>query len=555
MDRIVLTPEHVRGLGNIIGDKSIGDFAGRYCTVSSATDTVGGQSESVWKTTRTNQAYSLSVDYPVKVSTNTDFDVSVSVSSGTVFFYCIWNNEVYSTDSKVSSHTFSLPAVMSGRNTVTVYCSSTDGGSVLASRSVPIIIDDTSSTVKVVDTLNLTESGMSTDVFAEYKVGDVGVPWNTVYFYEVYDKLLRWLRSNPSMVESDSTVDVGALLVDSDGSRVPNETVYFYEAYEGVRINLTRNVNILESGDTLSLSAKVRDGDESIITGEAVSFYRNGELLGTGESDSTGVATYEYTGTGFDGEGVSFTAEYGDGVSRGVNVADYILYDSGVTGSAVDKYTYGSNITRSVSENGTKFTNTSGGGAYVYFGASGGYSQNNEYTFEFYTVSHNFVQFGVQVGDNKYPASTSNDGVTCKLTVKNKVAKFYIDNELDTTRTITGDSNLKFYLRTGNSEGNYITVRDVRLYLNDKIQLTSSNSSITTSDSVSLTATLNRALPAGKEVLFDIYKNGQNITTLTGTTNSSGEATATFSPTVAGEYTIKTTYQDIESNTITITVT
>ena len=324
MDRIVLTPEQVRGLGNIVGDKSIGAFAGRYCTVSSATDTVGGQSESVWKTTRTNTAYSLTVDYPVKVTPNSNFDVSVSVSSGTVFFYCIWNNEVYSTSSKVSSYTFSLPAVMSGRNTVTVYCSSTDGGSVLASRSVPVIVDDASSTVKMVDTLNLTESGVSTDVFAEYKVGDVGVAWDTVYFYEVYDKLLRWLRSSPEMVESGSSVDVGALLVDSDGSRVPGETVYFYEAYEGVRINLTRSVNILENGDTLSLTAKVRDGDESLITGETVSFYRNGELLGTGTSDSTGVATYEYEGTGFDGDDVSFVAGYGDGVSSPVNVKDYL---------------------------------------------------------------------------------------------------------------------------------------------------------------------------------------------------------------------------------------
>ena len=119
---------------------------------------------------------------------------------------------------------------------------------------------------------------------------------------------------------------------------------------------LTGTSNILSNyhNETCTLSATVLDSNNQGVSGETVTFYNGSTSIGTGTTNSSGVATKTYSSTGV-GD-VSFTAECSNVTSSAYTVEDCLWFDAAVTGNthSSDYSNFGSAPTLTVTSDGMK---------------------------------------------------------------------------------------------------------------------------------------------------------------------------------------------------------
>ncbi|WP_295588807.1 hypothetical protein [uncultured Methanobrevibacter sp.] len=115
MDKLILNPEGIRGLGNILPSKSSSDFRNYQCKVSSSTDTVNGESMTVFSLSALNGAI-LEINSGNFFSSASSFNVSCklkkgSTAIGSASVTCIVNDTNVLTGNTNSSGnvTFSIP--------------------------------------------------------------------------------------------------------------------------------------------------------------------------------------------------------------------------------------------------------------------------------------------------------------------------------------------------------------------------------------------------------------------------------------------------------------
>ena len=96
-----------------------------------------------------------------------------------------------------------------------------------------------------------------------------------------------------------------------------SEDVYTLTALRGIFISLTASSSSINVGSNLTLSATVMD-DDTPVSGVSVSFYDGTTSLGTGTTNSSGVATYITSSLSAGSH--SLSAGYDDKTSNTVNV-------------------------------------------------------------------------------------------------------------------------------------------------------------------------------------------------------------------------------------------
>ena len=330
VEKITIQPREVRGLGNIVSEKTSKEFLADGCRVQQQTTTVNNVSRKTFSAdggvsvlTKTK----LVVEGPTLVDLRDEsmvfkatlYDMPAETIVTGHIVRCLVNGEIYEKSTGSSgTATFTIPnefeegvynltfvfntiqqRAWSYRNwTITVADESDLGLCVLPiARTIQTGIVDTvlaryttgawgikgkvihfferylESTLNLLSSKNISFIGDVTGLTAIYRdENGSGIQDTLIYFFERY--LLSSLRlSIPDNVQTGTVVPVSAVLRDDDGSGVYNETVYFFERYAPLDVRTGFSMPVMEIGDTNTVSAYLRDEDGSGIVGETVYFY------------------------------------------------------------------------------------------------------------------------------------------------------------------------------------------------------------------------------------------------------------------------------------------
>ena len=333
MEKIIVNPLEVRGLGNIVSPKTIEDFMvfdselsfedGLYTLVYDASISVGG---SVVCT-----AEVLSGGEPVSGETVSFYDGTSllgtdETDSDGIATYTASSLSVgsHSLTAEALDKSSSAVSVTVNKLTSTITLSVPSTGTVGTSYTISGTLVPTSGSVKLYensvlkDTLTVTGGSFSKAITQNSE--------GTYSYYAVFEG---------SSTYSSVTSSTGSIVV-SDVPPVPVVT----------SVSLTADKSILSYYDSESatLSATVLDSNDDPMEGVTVTFYNGSTSMGTADTNSSGVATKSYASTG--AGDLSFTASVGTISSETYSIIDAYKYTS--DGSGLDgTFTTGSDGTYS----------------------------------------------------------------------------------------------------------------------------------------------------------------------------------------------------------------
>lgn len=329
MEKIIVNPLNVRGLGNVVdADNTLGEYNSHLTTV---TDLTYG---SVWNSEYLTGSYII-LSYDKVIASIGDLTVSLTLKDntdtviGSVSVSCYFNGETYTATTNSSGvASFTLPVTETGHHTFKVVYSGTNSiagciklGSFYCGELESIELISTNEIFQDDDTIHLIGL-LSPDV-----------PGVSINFYEIYTPTTLTVSSDKTIFQSGETATIKAVLRDEDGSRIKGETIYFYDDSGYVppapaSVSLTADTNILSyyNSESATLSATVRDEHNHPVIYTIVEFFKNGTSLGTATTNGNGVATKTYSSTG-SGD-VSFTATASGVTSSPVTIEDCVYYNT-----------------------------------------------------------------------------------------------------------------------------------------------------------------------------------------------------------------------------------
>ena len=209
--------------------------------------------------------------------------------------------------------------------------------------------------------------------------------------------------------------------------------------------------NVIQSGDVVTMEGRLYKNGV-LAKNTVLDVYKNGAMVGTVNTGSTGVASYNYTGLGV-GE-TEFYFKYGSFVSEPYSVLDTLAYDKGILDDPQtnDIYSRTSSITRSSDGTGTVFSNSDWNNCFILNGSSQDWS-NSGLAVEFEVLSltgSGESRFTVNDGSSKH-TTLKNTG-THKFTISNGVIKYFVggtqvgsdvsyDNTVSTVKLILINTN------------------------------------------------------------------------------------------------------------------
>ena len=275
MEKIVITPNEVRALGNIVSHKSKNDFIGSK--ISQGTATVQGITSTVYTSTYLPLS-KLTVEGPHQLNSDKTLTLNVTVKdnrnrpihSGRV--YCkVSETKTYSASINSNGEAIlKIPSMPDGRYTLKVYyLGTTDiSGSF---RNFTVVWGD-ELLLKLFTNNDAFMKDEFTEFFGSLTASDVGVPGVQVDFYEEF--ILSFIRANASkkIFQADETVDVTARVSDEDGSGIAEQLVEFYETFN-INFTLNASPSIIGGGGYSEVNAQLHDSDGSPIRGQLVEFY------------------------------------------------------------------------------------------------------------------------------------------------------------------------------------------------------------------------------------------------------------------------------------------
>lgn len=275
MEKIIVKPKSVRCLGNIVSPKSIGSFLGDNIKVTSSTDSAYG---TVFTGEYLSGSY-IQLEYDKCISSeDTSFTVSATLKKN------IDNSAITST-----------PVYFNVNGNVTY--ANTNGNGV-ASITIPV-------------------DGSSEYNLNVYWPGDssVAAGCKVTAKIAVVDSYSLDFFTDKSILQTDDTSYLVARVTGTsptgDVVGVPGQTVLFYEEYlPGIRFFADKN--IMQSGDNCDLSAQLIDAEDGSLvrkSGVGVKFYQQNVTSLTdpltsdnhlfGVSNATGELTYSSDGMKF----------------------------------------------------------------------------------------------------------------------------------------------------------------------------------------------------------------------------------------------------------------
>ena len=260
-EKIIVSPQRVRCLGDVVSPKAVSDFDKVSCTLSSSSDTVYG--------TVYSESYlagsTLSLVYDGLIGSETEsFTVSATL-----------NDSIGSAISSVSVY-LSLNGVVT---------SATTNSSGVATFNVSTVEEATEYLFKVYYTG--TDSVCGSYAYGCVRVGDVtGLT----------------LNGSPSVIQSGDKSNIWAKLTGT--GNLQGALVKFYEVWTP-SIRLSGDKSVIQSGDSVDLSAQLCDSDGSLVreAGHNITFgveqdtitMFNGTETFTRANDRTGTLNIEYT--------------------------------------------------------------------------------------------------------------------------------------------------------------------------------------------------------------------------------------------------------------------
>ena len=319
MEKIIITPNEVRALGNIVSPKSKNDFLGSK--ISQGTATVQGIPSTVYtstylpisKLTVTGEHY-LQSDKTLKLNIRVQDNHNNPIRSGTV--YCTVQNRTYTATIKSNGTcTLNITGLTDGLHTLKIYYPGTSsiGGSfrdftVVVGEDLVLELFCTNGLVQpgeyselfgILSSMGIGVPGVKVDFYEEFilsfikayaskpilqigetvdinaRVSDIdgsGIAEQLVKFYEEFD-ITFILDATPSIIQTDEYSEITVQLRDVDGSAIQNQLVKFYEEYEASHINVYANTHLIQTGSTAEIYSRVSDEDGSAIPGMQVKFY------------------------------------------------------------------------------------------------------------------------------------------------------------------------------------------------------------------------------------------------------------------------------------------
>ena len=246
MEKIIVKPNEVRALGDIVSPKTSSDFLPYQSTISSGTDTDYGT------------VYTSGVLAGSYLTITDDRWITPSDSSFTV--HAVLKN---SSDTVITS--------------ARVYCTVNED---------TVLSGTTNSSGKVAFTVPLVDNVCIYDLLFTYE-GSLSVA-GCFRGFRVYTGGDEWeldLIGEKSIIQTDET-DILVARVTGENCNteivgVPGQVVYFFEEWTP-NVRLSGTANIIQSGDTDVLTAQLIDNEDGSIvkeSGHTVYFYEQGQTI------------------------------------------------------------------------------------------------------------------------------------------------------------------------------------------------------------------------------------------------------------------------------------
>lgn len=346
VEKFIVNPSEVRGLGDVVSPKSTHDFLDYNGIVTISTDSDYGTvfTESyrsgaslVLENSRSigSGVGSFTVKATLKNSSNTAI-------SGVTVHLVVNGNDVTGTTNNNGVVNFTVSRVSGVRkySLTAYYIGDSNNGGCFATSSV--FVNGDLEEFTLLSDKPIIQVGDDCNVFATLLDEDgEGLAMQEVMFYQEWTPGIKLgVEANP--IQSGTGIDLSAQLVDTtDGSliREAGHTVNFYiEAEPITTLTLTSNKSVLSyaDSDTCTLTATYTENDTG-VSGKTVEIYKGSTKLGNATDNGDGTYTYTLASSG--AGDLSLTAKVGSLVSEIYSISDRIVYDDASSDKS-SKYSY-----------------------------------------------------------------------------------------------------------------------------------------------------------------------------------------------------------------------
>lgn len=356
-EKITLTPNEVRGLGNIVSEKTEKNFLPVDCRIHAPQQaTVNGVTRDVFlvdmSPAGTLVDTYITVDGPSIVELSDEeitFNVALHRSDGvrvkTVPLVCMTGDSVLEVTSDDYGYAeFTVPNTFEeGRYTFT-FASQTivvqDGvrfDNAYHNHSFVVVGDSGESYFELMCPDNQIQMNAVAHLIGRFCVDGVGIPGSTLYFFEEFTKsVLRCSASVESFVSGETSV-LSVECKDSDGSAVQEAPVYFFvesdsEVYD---ILLTASKSQVMMGETSIFTVTAIDEKGRGVPGVSIKIMKHTSTptqLASVTTGADGTATYTYTGTGAGDFEVQAEGSDPPRYSNYVEISDYFTTGTDISG-------------------------------------------------------------------------------------------------------------------------------------------------------------------------------------------------------------------------------
>lgn len=306
----------------------------------------------------------------------------------------------------------------------------------------------------------LTIDGTSTDIFCET---DTNTTYNTATA-SANGLMSKEDKVKLNNIDLDKIQD-GATYVSID------DDLNLYIGYDPITdILLTSDKSVIQSGQTATLTSTAKNGN-ALLEGVPISFYAGNDYLGSAVTNSNGIGTFSYTGTGAGSKQI--TAKGGSVQSEPYSVLDCIFYDDGVSTPHNANWVNDGSLDVSYSDDGTTISSTSTTGSRFYRtkynnstdwrDSSANYQIELDFSYVKTTGSASHIGIGNKGIDFHILFSSADTGSGhLKILVNGNEAKYYFNDETNPRATTTMIDSKGLYLFVYKNAS--ITFKNLEIY-------------------------------------------------------------------------------------------
>lgn len=313
MDKLILVPDEVRGLGDVVSPTSASSFRGYASVVSSVSESVDGNNLPVYSLGGKAGSYLVYSDGAWITPSDGVFSVSVTLKKasddsvvGSASVKCIVDDSSVLTATTNSSGVASFTISTADHMDCIYHLRFIYNGDTNLSGCFKDITlatgADNDFDLSLVGEKPIIQTGENDYLVASIMGTDcnnnpAGVPGQTVYFYEEWTPGIQ-LGSDKSIIESGDEATISAQLVDtSDGSLVRESgvTIYFFEKFTP-NVRLSADASIIQDEESSNLSGQLIDNvDGSLVreSGRTVYYYEVVDIVLTADKTELSIPDSE----------------------------------------------------------------------------------------------------------------------------------------------------------------------------------------------------------------------------------------------------------------------